>query len=144
MPLDIEGAGADNIVDDLYRGVMWHVLITNYMEQHAEGNYIHDAFEDVFTAFSMGSMPIQVMITGYVPNNPDYNCKLDFITYFNLFLRGTSQNKYKIPIIFNLHNVYMHLRLQSLEMVTDPAIPDFTAVNITGVGYKYHSIENNL
>lgn len=143
LPLDIEGPGADNIVDDLYRDVMWQILVTNYNEAHVEGSVIHNTFEDVFVGFSTGSIPVRVTISGYVGINPDYNTKIDFITYYNLLLRGYRQNKYKIPILFSLHNTYMNIRLQSIEMLTDANMPDFVVVNIAGVGYKYFTVEVN-
>ena len=127
----------------IYRDVMWQVLVTNYNESHVEGSVIHNTFEDVFIGFSTGSLPIRVTISGYIGVNPDYNTKLDFLTYYALFLRGYQQNKYKIPIRFALFNTYMHLRLQSMDMLTDVNMPDFVAVNITGVGYKYVTVEVN-
>jgi hypothetical protein len=140
LPLDQGGPGAENIVDDLYRGVMWQVLITNYNENHSEGVAIHNTFEDVFIGFSTGSIPVAITISGYISISPDYNSKMDFLTYYNLLLRGYRQNKHKIPILFTLKDTYMHLRLSSLDVLTDVSMPDFVVVNLTGTGYKYFTI----
>ena len=138
------GGNVDNIMEDVLNPI-WHILVTNYSENHKESHFIYNSYTDTNVLFTMGAMPIEINISGFVPVNPDYNVKLDFLAFYRFFLRGTNtrlysqetDDFYKLPVGFTIGNTFMHLNITNLNIETTPDIPDFELINVSGIGYYY-------
>ena len=132
----------DSLVDDMYRGVMWQVFLTNYTEGHNEGYYATPSFADVMSCYTTGSYQVSINMTGFIACNPLYNAKLDFISFYNTLLRGSRQKIHKIPIGFSLRNTFMKLLLVDLQITTSVEMPDFASVVMNGTGYNYITFQS--
>ena len=125
-------------INEIINTPFWQVFVTSYVESHSEGHITIPTFSDVYVGSAMGANPIRLSITGFIPCNPVYNAKLDFLSFYNLFLRGSRQKINKLPFVFTIGNVNCNIRLSSIEVTTDTNIPDFVSVSIQGTGYKYY------
>lgn len=147
----VQKIGSNVHMDDitpLITNYVWHLFVTDYVESHKEGHFVYNSFSDTNVGFSTGALPIQVTISGFLPLNPQYNSKLDFMSMYRLFLRG-SQTKvynvytnkfYKIPMVFQLKKTFLKLNLTNLTLNTSVEMPDFEHVTISGIGYNYANI----
>ena len=140
FPMSVEGDTGQTMFNEFIQHGIWQMLITAYSEQHSEGHIILDTMEDVYIGFTTGAMPITVQFSGYVPTSPMYNAKIDFITYYNMVMRGSRQQKYKIPVVFWLNNkTHYRVSLNAMEMQTNTEFPDFAFVSMSGTAFKYET-----
>ena len=117
---------------------IWQVYVSTMHERHNEAIYHENVFADTHLTFAMGAEPIEVNIQGFVATNPVHNARLDFYTFYQLLLRGTAQKELGINVVFKLQRTEMNLYLRSLQADIVPDMPDFTQINLVGVGLKYH------
>ena len=127
---------------------LWQILVTEYSESHKESNFVFNSFSDSHVLFTMGAMPIEVSISGFVPSHPDYNASMDFVAFYRHFLRGSktriydqaTDKYYKVPLGFTLVNTFMKLNLISMQLVTTVEVPDFSLIRLQGIAYNYRII----
>ncbi len=115
----------------------WEFVITQYTEVHADVGIRKNVFGDAFLGLATGASPLQISIVGYVSTTPTRDHRLDFLTMYNLLLRGTQAQKSGVPVGFNLKKTFIYLDITNIQMGTAAAMPDWTALTISGIGYNY-------
>lgn len=116
-------------VDNRY----FELIITDLKENHSEGVDIVNPMADDNFSFTMGAMPINVSISGFVYNTKTYNQRDILTKKYEEELRGT-RNK---VINFIYKDIIMRLKILSVNVNTSRNIEDLTAIHLEGTGFKY-------
>lgn len=123
-------------VTDLVNDTLpWEFILTSFNEVHNDSYDLHNTLADSYTVHTMGAMPIQITMSGYLPLTQGCDRRLDFMYLYANVLRGPMAHKYAIDIIFDFCNSEFDriINIQTFTTTQSSNMDDMVQFSLTGV-----------
>jgi hypothetical protein len=123
---------------DIVSKYVWEFILTEFVARHSDAYDIRDTFSDTYTVFTMGSNPINVSLSGYLPLYQGSDKRLDFMyAYYNV-LRGTMAKHYGVFTYFQIVDLLLAVDIQTFSIQQSSSLADMIPFSMTGVASTYY------
>jgi len=130
--------GSKELAETLVTKGFWAVKISSFNETHTQASSIVDVKADTYVAFSTGTLPISVSISGWVAKATSADHRLDLLYVYMECLRGTaSTTKIKVPIYLKVRDTIMCIFAHSLNIQNSSEKQDMDLITLEGVASQY-------
>lgn len=120
----------------------WELILTDFTEDHAEKVGMNNTLSEAFCWFAMGPSPVQIDLTGHLLTSGDKDYRTKFLYQYVANMRAKQLSQKARTLTLVVKDTVMKLLILSLHFTESKDMPDFSTVNITGVGYNYRTINS--
>lgn len=142
VALGYTAAQATTIINEGY----WQYIVTSIQEGHSEGHSIVNPFADTFLVYTTGAMPVSINLEGVLYTGVTQDHRMDFLEFYLTKLRGTLLRRHKMIIVMMMKDTVFRIRVQSINIVTNSELQDWTSMSLQGIGfaYKVYNFSNTI